>query len=188
MRVYGQFTGVLHPGRMARAQSKRSHIMKRIECITPAGMTMICLVLAAGCSQTVDLNQVSPPAAEAVKKAFPAASITKITLESGGPPKSYEVGLDQGEQVMEVTVSDDGFIIEAETVMALGEVPAPVREAVTKAVGDGKLFKLERVEHRGRLRDGKFVAIDPPEVFYEAKYMRSLIMHEVEWAPDGSAR
>ena len=152
------------------------------------GVAAMCLVLAAGCSQTVDLNQVSPPAAEAVKKAFPAASITKATQESGKTVVLYEVGLAQGEQVMEVTVSDDGFIIEAETVMALSEVPKPVREAVTKAVGDGKLFKLEKVEHRGKCREGKITPIDPPEVFYEAKYMRSLIMHEVEWAPDGTVR
>lgn len=162
--------------------------MKRIEWMAVLGMAVMCLVLAAGCSQTVDLNQASPPAAEAVKKAFPAASITKVTVESGEPSKSYEVGLTEGEQVMEVTVSEDGFIIEAETVVALSDAPAPVREAVMKAVGDGKLFKLEKVEHRGRVRDGKFVPIDPPEVFYEAKYMRSLIMHEVEWAPDGTVR
>ena len=148
----------------------------------------MCLLLAAGCSQTVDLNQVSPPAAEAVKTAFPAASITKTTVESGGPPKCYEVGLTQGEQVMEVTVSDDGFIIEVETVMALAELPKPVEEAVTKAVGDGKLFKLEKVEHRGKCREGKITPIDPPKVFYEAKYMRYAIMHEVEWNPDGSVR
>ncbi len=162
--------------------------MMRTNWMIAVGMAMTCLVLAAGCSQTVDLNQVSPPAAEAVKKAFPAASITKATLESGGTPKLYEVGLAQGEQVMEVTVSDDGSVVEVETVMALSEVPEPVREAVTKAVGDGKLFKLEKVEHRGKCREGKITPIDPPEVFYEAKYMRSLIMHEVEWAPDGSAR
>jgi hypothetical protein len=162
--------------------------MMRTSWITAVGAAMICLVLAAGCSQTVNLNQVSPPAAEAVKKAFPAASITKATLESGGAPKLYEVGLAEGEQVMEVTVSDDGFIVEAETVMALTEVPAPVREAVTKAVGDGKLLKLEKVEHRGRCREGKITPIDPPEVFYEAKYLRWAVMHEVAWTPDGAQR
>ena len=153
-----------------------------------ATAVVLCLVLAAGCSQTVDLGQVSPAAADAIKKAFPAASITKATLESGGALKLYEVGLAQGQQTMETTVSAEGQLVEVETVVALSEVPKPVEDAVTKAVGDGKLIKLEKVEHRGKVQAGKFVPLDPPEVFYEAKYIRWLIMHEVEWAPDGTVR
>ena len=162
--------------------------MTRSEWMTAVGAAAMCLLMAAGCSQTVDLNQVSPPAANALKTAFPDASVGEATLESGGELKLYEVKLTRGQQAMEATVSADGQIVEVESEVALSDVPDPVEDAVTKAVGDGKLFKLEKVEHRGKVQGGKVTMLDQPEVFYEAKYMRWLIMHETEWAPDGTAR
>jgi hypothetical protein len=152
------------------------------------GMAAMCLILAAGCSQMVDLNQVSPSAAEAVKKAFPAASVDETVAESDGALKLYEVELTEGQREVTVTVSAEGTIIEVETVMALNEVPKPVEEAVTKAVGDGKLDKLEKVEHRGKVRAGKIEMLDTLDVLYEAKYWRWWIRHEVQWNPDGSIR
>ena len=162
--------------------------MRQSDWMILAGITAMCLIMAAGCSQTVDLNQVSPSATDAVKAAFPGASLAEATVESGGPPKLYEVELTEGQRVATVTVSADGTIVEVETTMDLSEAPKPVQEAVTKAVGDGKLLKLEKVEHRGRVRGGKITMLEPPEVFYEAKYLRWAIMHEVEWAPDGTVR
>jgi hypothetical protein len=162
--------------------------MARSDRVLTLGVAAICLMLAMGCSQTVDLAQVSPPAAEAVKTAFPAASVAKATVESGGALKLYEVELSQEQREITVTVSAEGRIVEVETTMALSEVPKPVEEAVKKAVGDGKLTKLEKVEHRGTVQAGKITALDPPDVFYEAKYIRWGIMHEVQWAPDGTVR
>jgi hypothetical protein len=152
------------------------------------GTIVMYLVLAVGCSQTVDLDRVSPPAASAVKTAFPAARVAKTTVESGGALKLYEVELTEGQRTITVTVSAEGTIVEVETTVTPGEVPKPVEDALTKATRDGTLIKLEKVEHRATVLGGRITMLDKPEIFYEAKYRKWGIMHEVQWAPDGTAR
>jgi len=162
--------------------------MVRMSRMTSAGLILVGLLAAAGCSRNVSLDREAPQAAEAVKAAFPAATITGASAEQKSGLTLYEVHLTQGSRELDVTASAQGQIIEVETTVSLSEVPDPAQQAIADAIKDATLLKLEKVEHRGVAEGGKIIMLDRPDAFYEAKYRRWGIMHEVQWAPDGKRR
>ncbi len=151
-------------------------------CFSPI---LLSVLLAAGCSQNVDLNRDAPQADAAVKAALPEASMTGASREHKIGVTLYEVHMTQGHRELDVTVSAEGQIIEVETTVELSDVPEPARGAIAAATKDATIDKLERVEHRGKLRGGRITMLDAPEVLYEANYHKGVMRHEVQWAADG---
>jgi len=150
------------------------------------GLGMTGLLLAAGCSQKIELSQVTPEAMAALKKTFPEATVTEVEREQAWGMKVYEAELKQGDKEMDVKLSLDGAIIEVETELSMSDVPKAVAEAIAKAAKGSKVTEVEKVELLGKIKSGKVVKLDKPKIFYEAEYRTLGIPVEIKVAPDGS--
>ena len=152
---------------------------------TSAGMLAVtCLFLlglTTGCATSLPRA-----AADAVKAAFPQASIEEVALDKEDGIELYEVELRQNGEETEVTVSPDGVIVEVETEVSLKDLPKAVADAIAKAAGGAKVEEVTREETRAVVRAGKLVKLDQPKITYEAEFRRDGKEVEIELAPDGT--
>ena len=106
----------------------------------------------------------------AVKEAFPQATIISYGRERESGVMYYEVNLRHNGNRIEVEVAPDGSIGEVEGVVDMADVPKSVAEEIRRVVGGGKILRVELHERRGVARGGRFVPLQKPRIFYEAKY------------------
>jgi len=123
-------------------------------------------------------------AAQALQKAFPDATIGKAELESR-TPKLYEVKLAVKGTRMEVTVTPDGTIAEIETEIAAKDLPAAVAKAFLVAAPGMVICKIERIEERLVIKDGKLTKLEKPQIAYEVKAVGHGKRVEIEFTADG---
>lgn len=136
--------------------------------------------LATGCASTL------PDAASgAIRAAFPGATIGKIEVDDEHGLKVHEVALTHDRKAIEVTVADDGTILEVETTLTLADAPEPVRAAIIKAADGAVVHQIEREETRAVVQGGQLVKLDKPVVTYDAEFRKGGKEIEVELTPDG---
>ena len=158
--------------------------MRRAKRATSGLLVATCLLLSglmAGCAINLP-----PAAADALKAAFPQASIGKVALEEEDGMKLYEVELRHKGQDAEVAVSPDGVIVEVETKVSMADLPKAVADAIAKAAGGAKVEEIEREETRAVVRAGKLVKLAEPRVTYEAEFRKDGREVEIEVAADGT--
>lgn len=110
----------------------------------------------------------TPEAAAAVQRLFPAGSIVGLGHEREGGVLFYEVVVRDGGETVEIEVTPSGAVGEIETEVALADLPPSVREKIVAVTG-GRIGEIERCEVRGVPRNGTFAPIRP-RVFYEVSY------------------
>lgn len=120
---------------------------------------------------------------EAVRQAFPTATIRGFGRETENGVCYYEVDLVRNGQRIEVEVDAEGGIGEIERRITLEEAPRELAEAVTKAIRNGGSARIERHERWGVARDGRFVKLDKPRVFYEVKLDIGKLKSAARWRP-----
>lgn len=125
-------------------------------------------------------------AASAVKKLFPRALLEVVGVEREGGVQYYEVAVREGTQRLEIEVTADGAIGEIETEVTSADLPQAARDGMLKSAAGAALREIERHEVRGVPKNGSFAAVDPPLVFYEAKYEAGGVWKEIAVAQDGS--
>ncbi len=162
------------------------------------GLGTIGLLLAAGCSQRIELAQVTPEAMKTLKTTFPRATVTEVKRQYVWGLKVYEAELkqgdefkqgdesEQGDKEIEVKLSLDGVIIEVEAELLMEEVPPAVAKAITEAAKGSEVTEIERVDVLGKIESGKVVKLSKPKVFYEAEYRKLGLPVKIKVGPDGS--
>ena len=98
-----------------------------------------------------------PPAVQqAVKEQSNGATVRGYTKEVEDGTTSYEAELTVNGRAKDISFGADGKVLAVEKVVTLESIPAPAREAIQKAVGTGKLNKVESVTENGnhQLRGG----------------------------------
>lgn len=152
---------------------------------TSAGMLAVTCLLLLG-FMTGCATSLPRAAADAVKAAFPQASIEEVGLDKEDGIDLYEVELRQNGEETEVTVSPDGVIVEVETEVFLKDLPKAVADAITKAAAGAKVEEIKREETRAVVRAGKLVKLDQPRITYEAEFRKDGKELQIELAPDGT--
>lgn len=109
--------------------------------------TQIALPAADETEEAVGFEQLPAAVQEAVKKAYPGATITACAKETEDGNVEYEVELKSGKLEAELDLDASGKILETETEeeIALDQLPATVRDALEKLVKGGKLLEAERI-------------------------------------------
>jgi hypothetical protein len=116
----------------------------------------------------------------------PAVQKTADEQSQGATVKGYSSEMDQGKLVYEVeltvsghskdvSISKDGSVVEVEEEVALDSLPVPVREALEKKAGAGKITKIESLTKHNTL------------VAYEAQVRTGGKRSEIQVGPDGKA-
>ena len=110
------------------------------------------------------------PAREAIKAAFPRATVTSVSQSIEDGVSVLDVELVQDEQRLEVDVSAEGVIFEVEHKVALDDLPKAVRSAVVTATSDARITRIEKCETRAEAKEGKLVSLAKPHTAYHVRY------------------
>jgi len=140
--------------------------------ITTIGIVMACAFAVSGCA--MDMSQITPEARTAIETQFPEATVKTVRGKLGN---EYEITLERGGKTSDVEVQHDGTITEIETAIAVADLPEPVRKTANERSKGKELIKIEKVE-----------VFNPPEQYYEVKWMVLGFKHELEINPDGTVR
>jgi uncharacterized membrane protein YkoI len=115
-----------------------------------------------------------PPAVEkTVAEQSQGATIKRFSKEVEHGKTYYEAELTVDGHGRDISMAENGTIVEIEEEVALDSVPPAVNKALVKAAGSGKITKVESLSKNGRL------------VAYEAVVRSGTKQYEVRVGPDG---
>jgi hypothetical protein len=140
----------------------------------------LCLAALAGCDgsggsteKNVPLDQVPPAVRATADKALPGVQWKTAKTKTENSQAVYELkGRDSTNREVEVEVTPEGRLVEAETEIPLEEVPVVVREALKARLPNFKPEKIESVSKgigsSGYEFEGRDEANNNIEVFISA--------------------
>ena len=103
------------------------------------------------------------------------ATVRGYSRETEHGRVQYEVELMVAGRSRDVTIGPDGTVLEVEQQVDLDSLPAPVRTALQKKAGSGRITRVESLTKGGTL------------VAYEAAILNAGKRSEVQVGPDGTA-
>jgi uncharacterized membrane protein YkoI len=95
--------------------------------------------------EKVPLDKVPAAVMNAVKKKFPAAKIEEAAKEVEDGKTTYEIGIEQDEHDVTVSLEEDGTILEIERELAVKDLPSAVTSSITAKYPRATLKKAEEV-------------------------------------------
>jgi len=123
---------------------------------TRLGMrTLACLGLLAAVAavradeEKVPLDKVPPAVIKAVKDKFPAATLKQAEKEVEDGKTTYEIGLDDAGRNVDVSLKEDGTIIEVEKEIAVKDLPKAVVDGVKAKYPKATIKKAEEITKKG---------------------------------------
>ena len=132
--------------------------------------------------------QLPDAAANAVKEAYPDATISKVKAEEVEGVQLFIVTLGGDKSVSKVEVAPDGTIVWVLSPVATKDVPEAVSKAVAAAVAGAKV-KVAKKEIRAEVKKegetAKVVKLEKPKVTYRADVTSGTQKGDMEIAGDG---
>jgi hypothetical protein len=115
-----------------------------------------------------------PPAVErTVAEQSKGAAIRGFSTELEGGKRLYEVELVVSGHGKDISMDEQGNIVEVEEEVSIESLPGGVKDGLTKAAGSGTIGKVESLTKRGKL------------VAYEAVVKTGMKRSEIQVGPDG---
>ena len=141
-------------------------------------VSVIALACAIGAPATAQEKQLKrsdlPPAVQKTADAqSQGASVRGYSSETEDGRLEYEVALTVHGHKRDVTIAQDGSVLEIEEEVVLDSLPAPVREGLSRAAGSGRITRVESLTKHGAI------------VAYEAQVRTGTKRSEVQVDPDG---
>ena len=165
--------------------------MKREQIFLEAGALMILALaslpvraVAQGAKEErVKPSQFPPAVAQAIKNNCPRCTIAKASREVENGVTVYDIEFKAGQGEMDV--SEDGSVIDRETVVRPKDVPPAALTAIRNAAGGGKIKQIAKDEIRAELKEGKVIKLATPKYVYEADMVKGDQAGEVQVSPEG---
>ena len=148
-----------------------------------AGLPLALCLLLTGPALVYAADRLPDEVRESIRKAFPSAIVTGYGRETENGVRFYEVNLRQSDLRIEVEVDKYGGIGEIERRVSLNEAPQELLDAIAKVADKNGPIRVERHERWGVARNGRFVALQIPRVFYEVKLRIRGQRRELQWRP-----
>jgi uncharacterized membrane protein YkoI len=104
---------------------------------------------AAGAEQKIQMKDLPIAVQQAVKEQSKGATIHGLTKEVENGKTEYEVELIVDGHGKDISFDAEGRIVSVEEEVPLASLPEAARVAVQRAVGAGKLQKVESVTEKG---------------------------------------
>jgi uncharacterized membrane protein YkoI len=121
-------------------------------CLTVAlfsGMLLIPVAVAAGSEKKVAMRDLPVVVQQAVREQSKGATIRGLTMEVENGKTEYEAELTVNGHGKDISFDAAGRIVSVEEEVPLASLPEAARGAIQKAVGTGKLRKVESVTENG---------------------------------------
>lgn len=136
------------------------------------GMALVAVTVQA--QEKKLLRKDLPPAVErTVAEQSKGATIKGFSTEVENGKKIYEAALVVDGHGRDISMDQDGRVLEIEDEVVLASLPSAVQDGLKKAAGKGTLGKVESVTKNGTL------------VAYESVVTLAEKHHEVQVGPDG---
>ena len=123
--------------------------------------------------QRVLLKNVPPAVQQTVKEQSKDAKVRGITKEMEQGKTIYELETVVNGHTRDLLIDADGKVTEVEEQVALSALPAPVKDAIVKQAGKGRIVRVEAVTKNDKLE------------FYEAQVRRLGKLSEIKVSPEG---
>jgi hypothetical protein len=149
--------------------------MNSYKRLTVALMMPSMLLVAVGQAAEKKISRAELPAAveKTVAAESSGATIKGFSTEIEGGRRIYEMELVLNGHGRDVSMDDQGQIIEVEEEVTFASLPQTVKEGLTGAAGAGTISKVESLTKKGRL------------VAYEAVVLKGKTHSEIQVGPDG---
>ena len=108
------------------------------------------LALAQDSEKKVKMQDLPAAVQQAVKDYSKDAKVRGLATEMDKGKKVYEAELIVAGHSKDVTFDADGHIVSVEEETTLANIPAPAREAIQRAAGNGKVVEVEMVTEGGK--------------------------------------
>lgn len=136
-----------------------------------AGLAMISAVQAQ--EKKIKREELPPAVEKTVAEQSKGATIKGFVTEVEDGKRLYEVELTVNGHGKDISMDEQGNIVEVEDEVSMDSLPAAVKEGLTKAAGTGTITKVESLTKGGKL------------VAYEAGVKTGTKRSEVQVGPDG---
>jgi uncharacterized membrane protein YkoI len=137
-------------------------------------LIMSLVVVSAAAEKKIKMQDMPAAVRQAVKDQSKSGVIRGFAQEVENGNTLYEMELTVSGHAKDVTFDGTGKVVSVEEEVPLESIAAPAREAIQKAVGKGKLQKLESLTENGNS-------------FYEASIRKGGKSSEVKVDANGAA-
>ena len=110
---------------------------------------LLTVVSAAAAEKKIKMQEMPAAVQQAVKEQSKGAVIRAFGQEVENGKTLYEMELTVNGHAKDVTFDGGGKVVSVEEEVPLESIAVPAREAIQKAVGKGKLQKVESVTENG---------------------------------------
>ena len=106
--------------------------------------------VARGAEKKVTMSQLPAAVQQTIKERAQGGTIRGLSMEEEKGKKTYEAELTIGGRNTDITLDEQGKVIEAELATTLDKIPAAARDAIQKQAGAGKVTAVEEVTAQGK--------------------------------------
>jgi hypothetical protein len=126
-----------------------------------------------GQERKIERKELPAAVEKTVAEQSAGATIQGFSTEVEQGKRLYEVELTVNGHTKDISMDEQGNVVEVEEEVSLGSLPAAVKDGLTKAAGTGTIGKVESISKRGKL------------VAYEAVVKTGTKRSEIQVGPDG---
>ena len=105
--------------------------------------------VARGAEKKVTMNQLPAAVQQTVKERAQGGTIRGLVMEEDNGKTVYEAELTIGGRNTDISLDEQGKVIEAELATTLDKIPAAARAAIEKQAGAGTVTEVEEVTEKG---------------------------------------
>jgi uncharacterized membrane protein YkoI len=135
----------------------------------------VAVISAAQAQEKKIRREELPPAVEkTVAEQSKGATIHGFSTEVENGKRLYEAELTVNSHGKDISMDEEGRVVEVEEEVAMDSLPPAVKEGITKAAGAGTIIKVESLTKNGKL------------VAYEAAVKTGTKRSEIQVGPDGN--
>jgi hypothetical protein len=134
---------------------------------------MLLVVPAASTERKIKRSDLPPAVEAAVKAQSHGAKVRGFSEEKENGQTYYEAEFQVSGHSRDVLMDPEGKVVEVEEEVAIGALPASVREGLIAKAPSSKLVKVEMLTKQGKL------------VAYEAQVIAKGKKSEIQVGPDG---
>lgn len=98
----------------------------------------------------VKMESLPPAVQAAIKQESAGATIKGLSKETEKGKTFYEAELIVNGHGKDISFDATGKVVSVEEEVAIDSIPAPARDAINKAIGTGKLARVEKVSENGK--------------------------------------
>jgi Putative beta-lactamase-inhibitor-like, PepSY-like len=132
---------VLWGGNHGRVNMRKRNVMGAVAIL---GFSVL-IVAAKADDQNVPIDKLPSAVLKAVKRRFPKAEIERAVKEVKGGATTYEVELEINDRSVDVSLKEDGTILELEREVPIDELPKAVKKKLAAKYPNAKIEKAEEV-------------------------------------------